>query len=136
MNEILINQQLQRSTDMTRKPHLDQPLLRFLEDGTGTSLLSQGLLILLFNLAPDAAAAFFSHLAHASRAYLNSTKAKLDRSGSPWLYRNVFGLRWLVQWLVLGFELRSGGPRLHAVAALLQIMAISSYAKQHKMVFR
>jgi len=121
---------------MAWKPRLNQPWLRFLVAGASTTVMSQGLLILLLNVAPVAAAAFLSQLAHATCGYFTSAKAVFGCSGSPWRYGTLFGLSWLVQWLALAALLRSGWPRLHAVAALVPVLAISSYALQRKLVFR
>ncbi len=132
----LYNEQRQRSTAMARKPRLNQSWLRFLVAGAGTTLISQGLLIALLNVAPVAAAAFLSQLAHATCGYFTSTKAVFGCSGSPWRYGALFSLSWLVQWLALASLLRSGWPRLYVVAALVPVMAISSYGLQRKLVFR
>lgn len=135
-DEILIDEQRQRSTAMARKPSFIQTWLRFLAAGAGTTLMSQVLLILLLNVAPVAAAAFLSQLAHATCGYFTSAKAVFRCSGSPWRYGTLFGLSWLVQWLALAALLQNGWPRLHAVAALVPVLAISSYALQRKLVFR
>jgi hypothetical protein len=121
---------------MARKPRLNQPWLRFLVAGAGTTLISQGLLIVLLNVAPVAAAAFLSQLTHATCGYFTSAKAVFGCSGSPWRYGALFGLSWLMQWLALSSLLRNGWPRLYAVAALVPVLAISSYGLQRKLVFR
>jgi len=104
--------------------------------GAGTTVISQGLLILLLNVTPVAAAAFLSQLAHATCGTFTSTKAVCVCSGSPWRYGTLFSLSWVVQWLALAALLRIGWPRLHAVAPLVPVVAISSYALQRKLVFR
>jgi len=120
---------------MARKPRLNQPWLRCLLAETGTTVMSQGQLILLLNVAPVASAALLSQLAHATCGTFTTAKAVVGCSGSPWRYGTLFGLSWLVQWLALAALLRSGWPRLHTVAALVPVLAISSYALQRKLVF-
>jgi putative flippase GtrA len=113
-----------------------RPRLLFLLAGGGNTLLSQGLLVLLLAWLPVAAATLLSQLVHGCSGYCTSRFGVFRRRGSPWPYAAVVATSWLVQWQALRVLLAAGLNRPMAVAVLVPVLALSSYALQRRLVFR
>lgn len=113
-----------------------QRWFRFVVAGTGNTLLSQALLVLLLGVIPVAAATLVSQMVHACCGYLTSAKAVFKRVGTPWRYWAVVAMSWLLQWQALASLLRAGLPRTLAVALLVPVLALTSYGLQRRLVFR
>lgn len=115
---------------------INQRWFRFALAGTGNTLVSQALLLLLLGVIPVAAATLVSQIVHACCGYLTSAKAVFGRAGSPWRYGAVVAMSWLLQWQALAGLLRAGLPRTLAVALLVPVLALTSYGLQRRLVFR
>ena len=113
-----------------------QRWFRFALAGTGNTLLSQALLVLLLGVIPVGAATLVSQVVHACCGYLTSAKAVFGRAGSPWRYGAMVAVCWLLQWQALAGLLRAGLPRTLAVALLVPVLAFTSYGLQRRLVFR